>query len=262
MKNLIKKIIWWLVSPILPLLILSSCLNQKKNVENSVKENSTQKNEVISDKSENKSEQETTQNSSVKISDSTIIFNSKSELLEYIKKNYSQKLETENSGKSSAKTTEQEEYFENGNLKSKIKTSENTTEYINSLKSAYQEMQEKYNKASDNSEKLLKVSKNFENLYKETRIENYSLSAKNSIQNFTIKNLEKENKKLIENTPVTFWQKFLFAWKYIVFAFFLGWFVMPFVWRWFRSWLLRFNPYLKFLEKINQKFKNDKFNSL
>ena len=77
MKNLIKKFIWWLVSPILPLLILSSCLNQKKNVENSVKENSTQKNEVISDKSENKSEQETTQNSSVKISDSTIIFNSK-----------------------------------------------------------------------------------------------------------------------------------------------------------------------------------------
>ena len=88
MKNLIKKFIWWLVSPILPLLILTSCLNQKKNVENSVKENSTQKNEVISDKSENKSEQETTQNSSVKISDSTIIFNSKSELLEYIKKNY------------------------------------------------------------------------------------------------------------------------------------------------------------------------------
>ena len=38
-----------MVSPILPLLILTSCLNQKKNVENSVKENSTQKNEVISD---------------------------------------------------------------------------------------------------------------------------------------------------------------------------------------------------------------------
>ena len=147
MKNLIKKFIWWLVSPILPLLILSSCLNQKKNVENSVKENSTQKNEVISDKSEKKSEQETTQNSSVKISDSTIIFNSKTELLEYVKKNFSKQIESENSGKNSKKTTEQEEYFENGKLKSKSKTSENTSEYLNSLKSAYQEIREKYNKA-------------------------------------------------------------------------------------------------------------------
>lgn len=262
MKKVIKKISWWLVLPFFMILFLVSCLNQKKNIESSKNEFSEKKQEESSTKTENKSEQETTQNSSVKISDSTIIFNSKTELLEYVKKNFSKQIESENSGKSSAKTTEQEEYFENGNLKSKIKTSENTTEYINSLKSAYQEMQEKYNKASDNSEKLLKVSKNFESLYKESRIENYSLSAKNSIQNFTIKNLEKENKKLIENTPVTFWQKFLFAWKYIVFAFFLGWFVMPFVWRWFRSWLLRFNPYVNFLEKINQKFKDDKFNSL
>lgn len=257
-----KKLFNLVILLLFTLFILMGCVNQKKHVENSVKENSTQNNSASSEKQLENSRQNQSENSSVRISDSTIIFNSKSELLEYINKNYSEKLESENSGKSSVKTTEQEEYFENGNLKSKSKTSENTSEYINSLKSAYQEMQEKYNKASDNSEKLLKVSKNFESLYKESRIENYSLSAKNSIQNFTIKNLEKENKKLIENTPVTFWQKFLFAWKYIVFAFFLGWFVMPFVLRWFRSWLLRFNPYVKFLEKINQKFKDDKFNSL
>ena len=255
MKNLIKKFIWWLVSPILPLLILSSCLNQKKNVENSVKENSTQKNEVISDKSEKKSEQETTQNSSVKISDSTIIFNSKSELLEYIKKNYSQKLETENSGKSSAKTTEQEEYFENGNLKSKIKTSENTTEYINSLKSAYQEMQEKYNKASQSSEYWQESSTRFETEYRSQRATNYYINDTNKKLASDVKILQEEKKKLIENTPVTFWQKILFAWRYIVFAFFFGWFVMPFVWRWFKNWLLRFNPYLKFLEWLHKQKK-------
>lgn len=248
-----KKLFNLVILPLFTLFILMGCVNQKKHVENSIKENSTQNNSASSEKQEENSRQNQSENSSVRISDSTIIFNSKSELLEYIKKNYSEKLESENSGKSSVKTTEQEEYFENGNLKSKSKTSENTSEYINSLKSAYQEMQEKYNKATDTSEKLLKVSKNFENLYKEARIENYSLAAKNSIQNFTIKNLEKENKKLVENTPVTFWQKFLFAWKYIVFAFLFGWFVMPFVWRWFRSWLLRFNPYVNFLEKINQK---------
>ena len=123
MKNLIKKFSWWLVMPFFIILFLVSCLNQKKNIESSKNTLSEKKQEESSTKIETKTEQESSGKSSVKIVDSTIIFNSKTELLEYVKKNFSKQIESENSGKNSAKITEQEEYFENGKLKSKSKTS-------------------------------------------------------------------------------------------------------------------------------------------
>ena len=253
MKNLIKKFSWWLVMPFFMILFLVSCLNQKKNIESSKNKLSEKKQEESSIKTETKTEQESSDKSLVKIVDSTIIFNSKTELLEYVKKNFSKQIESENSGKNSAKITEQEEYFENGKLKSKSKTSENTSEYLNSLKSAYQEIQEKYNKAAQSSEYWEENSTRFETEYRSQRATNYYLNDTNKKLASDIKILQEEKKKLTENTPVTIWQKILFAWRYIVFAFFFGWFVMPFVWRWFKSWLLRFTPYLNFLDWLNRQ---------
>ena len=53
-----------------------------------------------------------------------------------------------------------------------------------------------------------------------------------------------------------------FTWQWFLSGILLGWIALPNIWRWFKGWLLRFNPYLKLVEKINQKFKDDKFNSL
>ena len=94
MKNLIKKFIWWLVKPLFMILFLVSCLNQKKNIESSKNTLSEKKQEESSTKTETKTEQESSDKSSVKIVDSTIIFNSKTEFLEYLKKNYSYQQET------------------------------------------------------------------------------------------------------------------------------------------------------------------------
>lgn len=252
MKKLLNQFSWWLVMPFFSIFLLIGCLNQKKNIENSKNEFLEKKQEESNSKTEAKNQQSTDEKSAVKITDSTIVFQSKAELLAYIKKNYSQQLETENSGKNSQKTTEQEEYFENGKLKSKSKTSENTSEYLNSLKAAYQEIEEKYNKALDTSEYWQESSTRFETEYRSQRATNYYLNDTNKKLSSDIKILQKEKKVLIENTPITFWQKIFAAWKYILFAFFFGWIVMPFVWRWFKTWLLRFNPYINFLEKLKK----------
>ena len=75
MKNLIKKFSWWLVLPFFILLFLVSCLNQKKNIESSKNEISEKKQEESTAKTETKTEQQSSDKSLVKITDSTIIFN-------------------------------------------------------------------------------------------------------------------------------------------------------------------------------------------
>ena len=52
------------------------------------------------------------------------------------------------------------------------------------------------------------------------------------------------------------------TWQMFFVGLILGWLLLPSLFRWLWSWVKRFNPYVNFLEKINQKFKDDKFNSL
>ena len=38
------------------------------------------------------------------------------------------------------------------------------------------------------------------------------------------------------------------TWQWFLVGLLVGWIALPNVWRWFKSWLLRFNPYLKFID--------------
>jgi hypothetical protein len=45
-----------------------------------------------------------------------------------------------------------------------------------------------------------------------------------------------------------------FAWQMFFVGLLLGWIALPNIWRWVNSWILRFNPYLKLVEKIKKVF--------
>ena len=78
--------------------------------------------------------------------------------------------------------------------------------------------------------------------------------------NHFYKSLEQEKTKT-KDYAMKLKAKETFTWQMFFVGLIIGVFLLPIL-RWFRSWLLRFNPYVNFLEKINQKFKDDKFNSL
>ena len=126
------------------------------------------------------------------------------------------------------------EYYENGNLKSEIQKS--FSQLSEATKYAIAEMSEKLTKETEKSKYWENSSNHFYQLFEQEKTKNkdYAMQLK---------------------------AKETFTWQMFFVGVVLGVFLLP-IFRWIRSWLLRFNPYVNFLEKINQKFKDDKFNSL
>ena len=152
-----------------------------------------------------------------------------------LKNDFSYKNSSEETSKQEKKNVDKgREYYENGNLKKEWER--DLSEFSESTKKVFTELEERIIKEQE-------VSKYWEDS-----------------SNHFYKTLEQEKTKS-KDYAMQLKAKETFTWQMFFVGFFLGVFLLPIL-RWFRSWLLRFNPYINFLEKINQKFKDDKFNSL
>ena len=117
------------------------------------------------------------------------------------------------------------EYYENGTLKKEMQR--NFSELAETTKKAISELEEKFTKEKETSQYWEDSSNHF------------------------YKALEQEKTKT-KDYAMQLKAKETFTWQMFFVGVVLGVFLLPFF-RWFRSWLLRFNPYVNFLEKINQK---------
>ena len=175
---------------------------------------------------------ETKSEASAKIETKTFEIVQDKELSIFDKSNFAQNSETQKEQTKDIQVIR--EYYENGNLKSEIQKS--FSQLSEATKYAIAEMREK--------------------LYKEKETSQYWEDSSNHFY----KALEQEKTKT-KDYAMQLEAKETFTWQMFFVGVVLGVFLLPIL-RWFRSWLLRFNPYVNFLEKINQKFKDDKFNSL
>ena len=179
------------------------------------REKAVQKTETQSEK---KSE------ASFKIEDRTFEIVSDKSLFQ---KNFSYKNSSEESSKQEKKNTEKgKEYWENGNLKKEWER--DFSELSESTKSVIEEISEKLTKETENSKYWENSSNHYYQLLEEekSKTKNYQMQ---------LKAVPKNN------------------WHWWLLIGFLVGFSLPFVWRWFKSWLLRFNPYLEFLDWLNRQ---------
>ena len=119
------------------------------------------------------------------------------------------------------------EYYENGTLKKEMQR--NFSELAETTKKAISELEEKINLEKETS----KYWENSSNHYYQLLEEEKSKSKSYQMQ--------------LKAKPKLTWQWFLVG-------LLVGWIALPNVWRWFKSWLLRFNPYLKLVEKVKKVF--------
>ena len=147
-----------------------------------------------------------------------------------ISKDFSYKNSSEESSKQEKKNTDKgKEYYESGNLKKEWER--DLSEFSESTKKVFTELEEKINSEKETS----KYWENSSNHYYQLLEEEKSKSKSYQMQ--------------LKAKPKLTWQWFLVG-------LLVGWIALPNIWRWFKSWLLRFNPYLKLLEWIkNLKFK-------
>ncbi len=208
-KILIKKFSWWLVLPLFCLMILIGCKSREKAV---------QKTETQSEK---KSE------ATYHIEDKTfeIVFD-KSKIF----KDFSYKNSSEESSKQEKKNTDKgKEYYENGNLKKEWER--DLSEFSESTKKVFTELEEKINSEKETS----KYWENSSNHYYQLLEEEKSKSKSYQMQ--------------LKAKPKLTWQWFLVG-------LLVGWIALPNVWRWLWGWINRFQPWIKFLEWLkNLKFK-------
>lgn len=113
------------------------------------------------------------------------------------------------------------EYYENGTLKKEMQR--NFSELAETTKKAISELEEKINLEKETS----KYWENSSNHYYQLLEEEKSKSKSYQMQ--------------LKAKPKLTWQWFLVG-------LLVGWIALPNIWRWFKSWLLRFNPYLKFID--------------
>ena len=174
-------------------------------------------------KSENQSEKKS--EATYKIEDRTFEIVSDKELSIFDKSNFAQNNE---SSKDETKNIEViREYYENGNLKSEINKS--FSQLSEATRTAIAEMREELTKETENS----KYWENSSNHY-------YQL-------------LEEEKSKT-KSYQMQLKAKPTFTWQWFLSGLLIGWVALPNIWRWFKSWLLRFNPYLKLVEKVKKVF--------
>ena len=162
-----------------------------------------------------------------KIEDKTfeIVFDKK-----VLNKDFSYKNQNTETSKKEIKNTEKgKEYYENGNLKKEWE--KDLSELSESTKSVIEEMREKLTKETEDK----KYWENSSNHY-------YSLWQQEIAKSKT-KDLQ------VKSKPTYTWQMFFVG-------LFLGWLILPSVFRFLWSWIKRFQPYLKLVEWIkNLKYK-------
>ena len=160
-----------------------------------------------------------------KIEDNTFEIVSEKELLKFDKSTIDKSEETK---KDETKNIEViKEYYENGNLKSEINKS--FSQLSEATKTAIAEMSEK--------------------LTKETEDKKYWENSSNAFY----KSLEQEKTKT-KDYAMQLKAKETFTWQMFFVGLLVGWIALPNAWKWFKSWLLRFNPYLKLAEKVKKVF--------
>ena len=156
-----------------------------------------------------------------KIEDRTLEKVSDKELTNSVKTNFVQNNE---STKDETKNIEViREYYENGNLKSEINKS--FSQLSEATRTAIAEMREKLTKETEDK----KYWENSSNHY-------YQL-------------LEEEKNK-IKSYQMHLKAKSTYTWQMFFVGLFLGWLILPSVFRFLWSWIKRFQPYLKLIELI------------
>ena len=116
------------------------------------------------------------------------------------------------------------EYYENGTLKKEMQR--NFSELAETTKKAISELEEKFTKEKETSQYWENSSNHYYQLLEEE------------------KSKSKSYQMQLKAKPKLTWQWFFSG-------LLIGWIVLPLLWRWFKSWLLRFNPYIQFLEWLN-----------
>ena len=178
------------------------------------REKSVQKTETQSEK---KSE------ATYKIEDKTFEIVSEKEFIKFDKLKIDKSEETK---KEETKNIEViKEYYENGNLKSEINKS--FSQLSEATKTAIAEMSEKLTKETEDK----KYWENSSNHYYQLLEEEKSKSKSYQMQ--------------LKAKPKLTWQ-----WFFV--GLLVGWIALPNILKWFKSWLLRFNPYLKLVEKVKK----------
>ena len=177
------------------------------------------------EKSVSKSETQTEKKSesTYKIEDKTFEIVSEKEFIKFDKSKIDKSEETK---KEETKNIEViKEYYENGNLKSEINKS--FSQLSEATKTSFAEMSEKLTKETEKS----KYWENSSNHY-------YQL-------------LEEEKSKS-KSYQMQLKAKETFTWQWFLVGLLVGWIALPNALKWFKSWLLRFNPYLKLVEKVKK----------
>ncbi len=113
------------------------------------------------------------------------------------------------------------EYYENGNLKSEINKS--FSQLSEATRTAIAEMREELTKETESSKYWESSSNHYYQLLEEE------------------KSKSKSYQMQLKAKPKLTWQWFLVG-------LLVGWIALPNIFKWFKSWLLRFNPYLKFID--------------
>ena len=169
---------------------------------------------------------ETKSESTAKIEEKTfeIIFDKSA-----LKNDFSYKNSSEEISKQEKKNVDKgKEYYENGNLKKEWER--DLSELSESAKSVLEELNTKLTKETESSKYWEKSANHY-----------YQL-------------LEQEKSKT-KSYQMQLKAKPTFTWQWFFAGLLISWIALPNIWRWFKSWLLRFNPYLKLVEWI-KAFKN------
>ena len=175
--------------------------------------------------SKNETKSETFSESEIKIERKTIDFVFNKSLFT---RDFSYKSSAEETGKTEKKNIDKgKEYYENGNLKKEWER--DLSEQSEFSKKSQTELQEKLSKSEETSKYWQESTDHF------------------------YKALEQEKKKT-SNYEMKLKAKETFTWQWFFVGLLVGWIALPNIWRWFKSWLLRFNPYLKLVEKVKKVF--------
>ena len=164
---------------------------------------------------------ETKSEASEKIETKTFEIVQDKELSIFDKSNFYQNSETQKEQTKNIQVIR--EYYENGNLKYEIQKS--FSQLSEATKTAIEEMREKLSKAHETSQYWEDSSNHFYKAFEQekTKTKDYAMKLK---------------------------AKETFTWQMFFVGLFLGWLILPSVFRFLWSWIKRFQPYLKLIELI------------
>ena len=174
------------------------------------------------------SQTETKSEATARIEEETFEIVQDKELSIFDKSNFSQNSETQKEQTKNIQVIR--EYYENGNLKSEIQKS--FSQLSEATRTAIEEMREKLSKAHETSQYWEDSSNHF---YKALEQE------KTKTKDYAMKLKAKET----------------FTWQMFFVGIFIGWLLLPSLFRWVFPWVKRFQPWLKFVEWI-KNLKNKK----